>query len=112
MNADHLVLEKHIKRATLVTNLISGLVAVLVALSVGFSFYYNTRATLNQHTDDIKEVKKDVSEIKSEIQEVDIFKGVSEIEVKTLSEKINKIESDVENMDDKLDRILLQTKNR
>jgi uncharacterized protein HemX len=112
MNADYIVLEKHIKKATLITNLISGLIAVLVALSVGFSFYYNTRATLNQHTEDIKEVKKDVGEIKNEIQEVDVFKGVSEVEVKALSEKINKIESDVESMDDKLDRILLQTKTR
>lgn len=112
MQVDQLTLEKHIKKATIVTNLISGIVAVIVALSVGFSFYYNTKSTLNQHTEDIQEVKKDVREIKSDIQEVDVFKGVSEVEVKTLSDKINTIESNVSKMDEKLDQILIQTQRR
>ena len=112
MEVDQILLEKHLKKATIVTNFISGVVAVLVALSVGYSFYYNTKSALDQHTNDIKEVKKDVNEIKSDIQEVDVFKGVSEVEVKTLSEKINTIESNVTKMDDKLDQILLQTQRR
>jgi hypothetical protein len=104
--------EKHIKRATLITNFISAAIAVIVAMGVGYGFYYNTKTTLSEHTEDIKEVKKDVNEIKSDIQEVDVFKGVSEFEVKALNEKINKIESDVSNMDQKLDQILLQTQRR
>jgi len=112
MEADHIILEKHLKKATIYTNFISGIVAVVVASSVGYSFYYNTKSTLDQHSSDIKEVKSDVNEIKSEIQEVDVFKGVSEVEVKTLSDKINQIESDVKSMDNKLDQILLQTQRR
>ena len=110
MNADHLILEKHLKKASIYTNFISGLVAVVVAMSVGYGFYYNTRATLEQHTTDIQEVKSDVNEIKKNVQETNVFKGVSEIEVQVLSEKINAIESNVSKMDEKLDKILMQTR--
>lgn len=110
MNADHLILEKHLKKASIYTNFISGLVAVVVAMSVGYGFYYNTKATLEQHTTDIQEVKSDVSEIKKNVEATNVFKGVSEIEVKVLSEKINAIESNVSKMDEKLDKILMQTK--
>jgi len=110
MNAEHITLEKHLKKATVMTNFISGLVAVACALSVGYGFYYKTQSTLNQHTEDIKEVKSDVSVIKKDIQEVDIFKGVNKVEVKTLEEKIQKLEANMIKMDDKLDQILIQTR--
>lgn len=109
MNAEHITLEKHLKKATMMTNFISGIVAVACALSVGYGFYYKTRSTLDEHTQDIKEVKSDVSIIKKDIQEVDVFKGVNQIEVKTLEEKILKLETDMSKMDDKLDQILIQT---
>lgn len=109
MNAEHVTLEKHLKKATLMTNFISGLVAVACALSVGYGFYYKTQSTLNEHTEDIKEVKSDVSVIKKDIQEVDVFKGVNTVEVKTLEEKIQKLEANMTKMDDKLDQILIQT---
>jgi uncharacterized protein HemX len=110
MNAEHITLEKHLKKATAMTNFISGIVAVAVALSVGYGFYYKTQATLNEHTKDIKEVKSDVSTIKDDIQEVDVFKGVNKVEVKTLEDKIQKLESDMSRMDEKLDQILIQTR--
>lgn len=110
MTSEHLTLEKHLKKATMVTNFISGLVAVICALSVGYGFYYNTSETLDEHSQDIQEVKKDVNTIKTDIQAVDVFKGVSQYEVKTLEDKIMKIEGDVSKMDDKLDQILLQTR--
>jgi hypothetical protein len=109
MNTENLELETHIKKATAYTNFISGMVAVICALSVGYGFYYNTSETLDEHTKDIKEVKEDVSTIKNDIQAVDVFKGVSQFEVKTLEEKIIKLEGDVSKMDDKLDQILIQT---
>jgi peptidoglycan hydrolase CwlO-like protein len=109
MNAEHITLEKHLKKATMMTNFISGLVAVACALSVGYGFYYKTQSTLDEHTQDIKEVKSDVSTIKKDIQEVDVFKGVSQVEVKALEEKILKLESNMSKMDDKLDQILIQT---
>ncbi len=110
MNSEHITLEKHLKKATMMTNFISGLVAVACALSVGYGFYYKTQSTLNQHTEDIKEVKSDVSVIKKDIQEVDVFKGVNKVEVKTLEEKIQKLEANMIKMDDKLDQILIQTR--
>lgn len=110
MNAEHITLEKHLKKATLITNFISGLVAVACALSVGYGFYYKTQTTLNSHTQDIKEVKTDVSDIKSDMQDVDVFKGVNKVEVKTLEEKIKNLESDMSKMDEKLDLILIQTR--
>lgn len=110
MTSEHLTLEKHLKKATVVTNFISVLVALITALGVGYGFYYNTKSTLSEHSQDIEEVKNDVTQIKTDIQEVDVFKGVSEFEVKTLEEKINKIEGDVARMDEKLDKILMQTR--
>ena len=109
MNAEHITLEKHLKKATMMTNFISGIVAVACALSVGYGFYYKTQSTLDEHTQDIKEVKSDVSTIKKDIQEVDVFKGVNQVEVKTLEEKILKLETNMSKMDDKLDQILIQT---
>lgn len=110
MTSEHITLEKHLKKATAMTNFISGIVAVAVALSVGYGFYYKTQSTLIEHTEDIKEVKSDVSVIKKDIQEVDVFKGVNKVEVKTLEEKILKLEANMTKMDDKLDQILIQTR--
>lgn len=110
MNAEHITLEKHLKKATMITNFVSGLVAVACALSVGYGFYYKTQSTLDSHTEDIREVKKDVTTIKKDIQEVDLYKGVNTVEVKALDDKINKMEENMIRMDEKLDKILLQTK--
>jgi peptidoglycan hydrolase CwlO-like protein len=110
MNAEHITLEKHLKKATAMTNFVSGIVAVAVALSVGYGFYYKTQATLNEHTKDIKEVKSDVSTIKDDIQEVDIYKGVSKVEIQVLDKRIQKLEQDMSKMDEKLDLILIQTR--
>lgn len=110
MTSEHITLEKHLKKATMVTNLVSGLVAVACALSVGYGFYYKTQSTLDLHTQDIKEVKSDVNAIKDDIQEVDVYKGVNKVEVKTLEDKIQKLEANTTKMDDKLDQILIQTR--
>jgi uncharacterized protein HemX len=110
MTTDQLTLEKHLKKATVWANTLSVIFALVASLSVGYGFYYNTKTTLEHHTDDIQEVKKDVTEIKNDIQEVDVFKGVSEYEVKSLEEKITNLERDMSNMDEKLDQILMQTK--
>jgi len=110
MTNDQITLEKHLKKATVWANTLSVLFALIASLSVGYGFYYNTKSTLQEHTNDIKEVKEDVTQIKNDIQEVDVFKGVSQYEVKTLEEKITKLEQDVSNMDEKLDQILMQTR--
>jgi hypothetical protein len=110
MTTEHQTLEQHLKRATTVTNFVSAFVAMVCAIGVGYGFYYKTSSTLDNHTQDIKEVKSDVATIKNDIQAVDVFKGVSQVEVKAMNEKINVLEENINKMDEKLDKILLQTR--
>jgi hypothetical protein len=44
------------------------------------------------------------------MQEVEVYKGVSEVEVKELKENVNKIENNLSLMDEKLDKILLRVR--
>lgn len=97
------LLEKHLRKTSIVSNVISITIALFTALSVGYGFYYNTRATLENHTSDITEIKGNVKEIQLKVTEIDIYKGVSAVEIVALQEKVDK-------MDDKLDKILMQTK--
>lgn len=101
MTNEHLVLEKHIKRTTLLSNSVSLLIALFTALTVGYGFYYSTKNTLEQHSSDIKDVKIKVQEIDTKMNEVDVYKGISETEIKELKAKVDK-------MDEKLDRILIE----
>ena len=103
MTNDTLVLEKHLKKTTIITNVFSMLVAGITTLAIVNSFYYNTTNTLNRHTDQINDVQKDVKVIKENIKDAQIFQGVSSAELTDMKEKVDK-------MDEKLDRILMQTK--
>ena len=103
MTNDTLVLEKHLKKTTIITNIFSMLVAGITTLAIVNSFYYNTTNTLNRHTDQINDVQKDVKVIKENIKDAQIFQGVSSAELTDIKEKVDK-------MDEKLDRILMQTK--
>lgn len=101
MTNEHVILDKHLKRTTLMSNSVSLLIALLTALSVGYGFYYSTKSTLEQHAVDIKEVKQQVQKIDGKMNEVDVYKGVSESEIKELKQKVDR-------MDEKLDRILIE----
>jgi predicted PurR-regulated permease PerM len=103
MTNDTLVLEKHLKKTTIITNVFSMLVAGLTTLAVVNSFYYNTTNTLSTHTEQINDVQKDVKVIKENIKDAQIFQGVSSAEITAMKEKVDR-------MDEKLDRILMQTK--
>ena len=103
MTNDTLVLEKHLKKTTIITNIFSMLVAGITTLAIVNSFYYNTTNTLNRHTEQINDVQKDVKVIKENIKDAQIFQGVSSAEITDMKEKVDK-------MDEKLDRILMQTK--
>jgi predicted PurR-regulated permease PerM len=103
MTNDTLTLEKHLKKTTIITNIFSMLVAGLTTLAVVNSFYYNTTNTLETHTIQINDVQKDVKVIKENIKDAQIFQGVSNAELTSLKEKVDR-------MDEKLDRILMQTK--
>lgn len=99
MTTEHLTLEKHLKKTSLVSNTISLVIAMITALSVGYGFYYNTKSTLEQHGSDIKEVKQEVRDVNQKINDTDVFKGISEERFKEMDEKITK-------MDEKLDKLL------
>jgi uncharacterized protein HemX len=110
MTQEGQLLEKHIKKTTLTSNFLSMFIALATALSVGYGFYYNTKITLENHTSDIQEVELEVKKIQTNMQEVEVYKGVSEVEVKELKENVNKIENNLSIMDEKLDKILMRMK--
>jgi uncharacterized protein HemX len=100
MTAEHQTLEKHLKKSSLVSNTVSLVIALITALSVGYGFYYNTKSTLEQHGQELKEVKEEVNIVNKKINDTDVFKGVSEERFKEMDDKITK-------MDEKLDKLLL-----
>jgi uncharacterized protein HemX len=100
MTAEHQTLEKHLKKSSLVSNTVSLVIALITALSVGYGFYYNTKSTLEQHGQELKEVKEEVNIVNKKINDTDVFKGVSEERFKEMDDKITKI-------DEKLDKLLL-----
>jgi len=108
MNAEHTLLERSIKRTTVISNAVSVGVSVVTAIFLIYGFYYKTNTTLDSHTEQIKEVKVDVVNIKEKINESQINEGVSKAEMKALQDKVNGIDSKVDKMDEKLDKILLR----
>jgi hypothetical protein len=105
MTNEQAIFEKQIKKTTLWSNTTSLFIALFTALTVGYGFYYSTKATLEEHTKDIKEVKDNVKVIDEKMNEVDVYKGVSQTEIKDLKIKVDK-------MDEKLDKILIEVGKR
>ncbi len=110
LTSEHKVLETHLKKTTIISNAISLVIAIVASLGVVYGFYYNTRSKLQDHTNEIKEVKTEVVEIKNKMQDAAIFQGISKTEIKALQDKVSGIEKTVDKMDDKIDRLLIQTK--
>jgi len=86
------------------------LLSLLTAVLVVYSFYFNTTSTISKHTEEIKEVKTDVSSMKEDLKNVAVFKGVSETEINELKSKVDNIDGKMDKMNDKLDKILTRTK--
>jgi len=103
LNMEGIEIEKTLKRTSLMNTLMSLLVAILSTATIGFGFYYNTKSTLSQHDNDIKEIKQDVENTKLKVNEINVFRGVSSAEMKNLEKKVDKLDS-------KLDKILLKMK--
>lgn len=105
LSNQHLTLESHLKRAQKFTGFIAVVAGVLSSLAVVYGFYYSTSDTLSQHTEEIKEVKKDVSIIKKDIGDAAVFQGVSQEQMKALKEEVAGIKNQVNKMDDKFDKM-------
>tara|TARA_R110000824_G_scaffold314339_1_gene501188 strand:+ start:705 stop:1034 length:330 start_codon:yes stop_codon:yes gene_type:complete len=96
-------IEKALKRSSLVSTILSIVVALLSTFAIGFGFYYQTKASLEQHDKEIIELKTDVVATETKVDELTIYRGVSSSEIKNLEKKVDKL-------DRKLDEILLKIK--
>lgn len=108
MNTEHTILEKSIKRTAVMSNIISVGVSVGTALFLIYGFYFKTNTTLDFHSQEINEVKVDVTSIKEKLNQNEVNVGASKAEMKALQDKVNGIDAKIEKMDEKLDRILLK----
>jgi len=108
--AEQSILEKHLKKITITSNVVSLIGAVLVAMGIGYGFYYSTSSTLDIHTEDIKDVKESVENVENQLNDINVYKGISTTELKSLEEKVEQNHIQIEKMDEKLDKILYQTR--
>lgn len=109
MNSDHLTLEKHLKKSTITSNLVSVVIALLTALTVGYGFYYNTNSTLNNHTNQINEVRTDVQDLKEAVTNSAVFQGSSSEQMKSMELQVNDVKASQIRIEEKLDRLILRT---
>ena len=108
MNMEQETLERHLKKAQFWNNTFSVITALIVACGVGYGFYYNTKNTLINHSEQIQNLQNEVNEVKEKVNESAVFQGVSGAQVKALEEKVNSMNEKIDKMDDKLDQILLK----
>tara|TARA_R110000822_G_scaffold238621_1_gene368693 strand:- start:196 stop:525 length:330 start_codon:yes stop_codon:yes gene_type:complete len=104
------VTHEEFNKIRLYSNTVSLVVAMVTALGVGFGFYYNTKTTLESNTIEIKDIKDEVKGIMFQIQDIEVYKGVSSTELENLDEKVNDIQTELTTMDLKLDKIIATLK--
>ena len=110
MTIDNKTLERHLKKTTIISNVLGILVALITALSVGYSFYYRTAYTQQLHSQGIEQLKTDVKEIKTQLDNTALTSGVSNAEIDNLKERMSKIENGQVRIEEKIDKILFQTR--
>lgn len=110
MNADTLILEKHLKKTTIVSNVFSMVIALGTAIIVVNTFYYKTTQAIENHSQQILDVKKDVVIIKDKMNNTEVFQGVTSAEREAMNAHLNNVDLKVDKMNDKLDMILIQMK--
>jgi hypothetical protein len=94
--------ENSVKRITFLSSIVSVIVALITAGSVGYGFYFKTTSNLEQNKNDIQEINIQMRTLNEKMNEVAVYKGVSETQ-------INELQLKVEKMDEKLDKIILLT---
>jgi hypothetical protein len=110
MNAEHTELESHLNKTTITSNIVSVVIALVTALSIGYGFYYNTKDTLNDHTLQINEVKVEVKEIKEAVNNSAVFQGASTEQIKSLENQMNDVKSSQLRIEEKIDKLILRSK--
>ena len=94
------VLERSIKKTQFASNFVSLMIALVAALGVGYGFYFNTNSRLENHDESIERLNDKVNETAIQLNEIQVFRGVSSTEMKNLESKVDKI-------DEKLDKLIL-----
>lgn len=105
------ILERHIKKTTIISNIVGVLVALGATLSVGYAFFYQTRFTQNEHSASIREIKNDVSAIKQELNSSNLTGNVSVVEINNLKKDVNRIEANQNRIEEKIDKMLIITRS-
>lgn len=99
-----------LQKTTKLSGFVTSLMTLGGVLFMFFGFYYKTTRADEEQTHEIIEVKKDVAEINSKINQSAVYQGISTAEYNALKDKVADIEKTVDKIDGKLDRILIQTK--
>ena len=94
--------QNQMKRITFLSSIVSVIVALLTASSVGYGFYFKTTSNLEQNKSDIQEIKNQMKTLNEKMSDVAVYRGISETQ-------INELQTKVEKMDEKLDKIILLT---
>ncbi len=99
-----------LKNTIKISGVLGTSVTILTVVFTVSGFYYKTTSTDEAQSEEIKLVKKEVTDIKATVNNTEVFKGVSTAEYTALKEKVAGIEKTVDKIDSKLDRVLVQTK--
>ena len=101
-------IESTTKKINLTQQIVSISITIVTTMIVVYGFFYNMFKTIEYHTNQIKDLQTQIEEMHKTSEETAVFKGVSDVNIKNLEEKVNMIETKVDRMDEKLDKILIR----
>lgn len=107
-----LILEKHLKKTTIVSNTISVVIALVAAMSVGYGFYYNTQDTQKTHTEDIRSLKQEVDVLKVNMNGAQINQSATTEQVKALNNQVIRLQTTMDRVEDKIDKIIFSSRDK
>lgn len=110
MALDTAVLEKHLRKTTITSNILSISVALITAISVGYGFYFKTTLTLKTHSEQILEVKTNIDELKDAVNNSAVFQGATQEQMKAVQDQVIDVKNSQIRIEEKLDKIFLRTK--
>ncbi len=103
-------LEKHLKKTTIRSASVATIISLCSIAFLCVGFYYTTNDKLEVHAEQIKATKEDVKNLK-EVVSIDAQNKVVAIEqIKALDNRMTRIETTQDRIEDKIDRVIIQTK--
>lgn len=108
---DNLTLEKHLKSFQRNLTILGLIIGIITSLGVCYGFYYNTNSKLNSHTDEIQEVKISVAQLTEAVNNSAVYQGASKEQIKALENQVSDVKKTQDRIEDKLDKLIMQTKN-